>query len=115
MMLREVRPGPQAFRPRRASPIQRIPKRRRAAALQINFPLEFPSPLRQDILRLRAACSTRGSAPLPILPIQEHPVSDMKKTGVSRRDLLKTGTTVAAASALAGVVIPHVHAGETNT
>jgi predicted dehydrogenase len=37
-------------------------------------------------------------------------------TGISRRDVLKATGTVAAASALAGVVIPkHVYAGETNT
>ena len=37
-------------------------------------------------------------------------------SGVSRRDLLKATGTVAAASALAGIVIPkHVYAGETNT
>ncbi len=35
---------------------------------------------------------------------------------MSRRDLLKATGTVAAASALAGVVLPrHVYAGETNT
>ncbi len=37
-------------------------------------------------------------------------------SGVSRRDLLKATGTVAAASALAGVILPrHVYAGETNT
>ena len=33
----------------------------------------------------------------------------------SRRDLLKTSGKVVAASALAGVILPHVHAGENNT
>jgi len=37
-----------------------------------------------------------------------------KKNGLSRRDLIKTGTTVAATSALAGMVVPQVHAGESN-
>lgn len=38
-----------------------------------------------------------------------------RKDGLSRRDLIKTTGTVAAASALAGVVLPQVHAGENNT
>lgn len=42
-------------------------------------------------------------------------MSEMKKGGVSRRDALKTTGAVAAASALAGVIVPQVHAGETNT
>lgn len=37
-----------------------------------------------------------------------------EKTGVSRRELLKTSGKVVAASALAGVAIPHVHAAENN-
>ncbi len=37
------------------------------------------------------------------------------KNGSSRRDFLKTTSQVAAASALAGVAIPSVHAGEDNT
>jgi predicted dehydrogenase len=37
-----------------------------------------------------------------------------KKTGTSRRDFLKDTGKVAAASALAGVAVPHVHAGEDN-
>ena len=36
------------------------------------------------------------------------------RSGVSRRDVLKTTGAVAAAGALAGVVVPHVYAGETN-
>ncbi len=39
-------------------------------------------------------------------------MSNQKKSGVSRRDAIKT---VAAAGALAGVAIPQVHAGENNT
>jgi predicted dehydrogenase len=42
-------------------------------------------------------------------------VSDSVHQGVTRRDVLKTAGTVAAASALANVVIPHVHAAETST
>src|SRR2546429_6766882 len=38
-----------------------------------------------------------------------------KKSGPSRRDLLKQATTVAAASALTGVAIPAVHAQGTQT
>ena len=34
---------------------------------------------------------------------------------MSRRELLKTSGQIAAATALAGVALPHVHAGETNT
>jgi predicted dehydrogenase len=37
-----------------------------------------------------------------------------KKNGISRRELMKTTGQVAAASALAGVVLPQVHAGESN-
>ena len=33
----------------------------------------------------------------------------------TRRDMLKAGGTVAAASAMAGVAVPTVHAGEDNT
>src|SRR4051812_26222368 len=48
-------------------------------------------------------------------PNQElSPVSDKKNT-LSRRSLLKTTGAVAAASALAGVVVPHVHAGASGT
>jgi predicted dehydrogenase len=38
-----------------------------------------------------------------------------KNDGLSRRDVIKTTGTVAAASALAGVILPQVHAGESNT
>ena len=37
------------------------------------------------------------------------------KPSTSRREFLKTTGTVAATSALAGVVVPSVHAGENNT
>ncbi len=36
-------------------------------------------------------------------------------SGLTRRDMMKTTGQIAAASALAGVVLPHVHAGENNT
>ena len=42
-------------------------------------------------------------------------MSKPDKSGLSRRDLLKTTGQVAAASALAGVTLPQVHAGESNT
>src|SRR5262245_55002439 len=42
-------------------------------------------------------------------------MSESKRSGLSRRDLMKTSGKVAAASALAGVVLPQVHAGENNT
>ncbi|HEV3082725.1 MAG TPA: hypothetical protein VGY66_23275, partial [Gemmataceae bacterium] len=35
--------------------------------------------------------------------------------GMSRRELMKTTGKVAVASALAGLALPHVHAGESNT
>jgi predicted dehydrogenase len=38
-----------------------------------------------------------------------------KKDGISRRELIKTTGQVAAVSALAGVALPQVHAGESNT
>ncbi len=42
-------------------------------------------------------------------------MSTTKKSGLSRRDLMKSSGKVAAASALAGGVLPQVHAGENNT
>ena len=42
-------------------------------------------------------------------------MSNQPESGISRRDLLKSTGTVAAASALAGMVIPKVHAAENNT
>jgi predicted dehydrogenase len=42
-------------------------------------------------------------------------VSDSNKGGLSRRELIKKSGQVAVASALAGVALPHVHAGESNT
>jgi predicted dehydrogenase len=42
-------------------------------------------------------------------------VSTHKNQGLSRRELLKTSGKIAAASAFAGMVIPQVHAGESNT
>ena len=40
---------------------------------------------------------------------------DAPKSTASRREFLKTTVRIAAASALAGTAIPHVHAGENNT
>jgi predicted dehydrogenase len=45
---------------------------------------------------------------------KEKRVSDQMKSGLSRRELMKKSGQVAAASALAGVVLPQVHAGENN-
>ena len=42
-------------------------------------------------------------------------MSDPTTSGLSRRDLLKKSGQIAAASALAGIAIPHVHAGENHT
>jgi predicted dehydrogenase len=42
-------------------------------------------------------------------------VSDTKKSGLTRRELMQASGKIAAASALATVAIPHVHAGENNT
>src|SRR5256885_630382 len=42
-------------------------------------------------------------------------VSTPMNIGVTRRELLKTSGQVAVASALAGMVVPHVHAAENNT
>jgi predicted dehydrogenase len=42
-------------------------------------------------------------------------VSSSKKTGLSRRELMKQTGQVAVASALAGVALPQVHAGESHT
>ena len=42
-------------------------------------------------------------------------MSHTEKSGVSRREVLKIAGVAAAASALAGVVLPHVHAAEDNT
>src|SRR5260221_7343500 len=42
-------------------------------------------------------------------------MNDTKQTVTSRREFLKSTGRIAAASALAGAVIPHVHAAENNT
>jgi predicted dehydrogenase len=42
-------------------------------------------------------------------------MSSTPKSGVSRRELMKTSSKVVAASALAGVALPQVHAGSNNT
>ena len=42
-------------------------------------------------------------------------MSESKATGMSRRELLKTTGQVAAATALAGMAVPKVHAAESNT
>src|SRR5437763_14088181 len=42
-------------------------------------------------------------------------VSDNQKGGLSRRELMKKSSQVAAASALAGVALPQVHAGGSPT
>jgi predicted dehydrogenase len=42
-------------------------------------------------------------------------MTDSHKTGVTRREMLQAAGTVAAASALAGVTVPAVHAAEDNT
>src|SRR5437870_13281469 len=42
-------------------------------------------------------------------------VSESQKGGLSRRELMKKSGQVAAASALASVTLPQVHAGENNT
>lgn len=48
-------------------------------------------------------------------PARNKDMTSDEKPPVSRRDVLKTGGKVAAASALAGVAIPHVHAAPDNT
>jgi len=48
--------------------------------------------------------------------MKPHPHSEPRRaTACTRRDVLKAGGTVAAVSALAGVAVPPVHAGEDNT
>ncbi len=42
-------------------------------------------------------------------------MSDTPKRGLTRREVLKTSGQVAVASALAGLAVPYVHAGESNT
>ncbi|MFO0970548.1 MAG: twin-arginine translocation signal domain-containing protein, partial [Gemmataceae bacterium] len=42
-------------------------------------------------------------------------MTQKKRSGVSRRDALKTTAAVAATSALAGMVVPNVYAGEAGT
>src|SRR5438105_10420545 len=42
-------------------------------------------------------------------------MGNKKNSGLSRRDLMKKTGQTAAASALAGVALPQVHAGENNT
>ncbi|HWY86828.1 MAG TPA: Gfo/Idh/MocA family oxidoreductase, partial [Gemmataceae bacterium] len=42
-------------------------------------------------------------------------MSDSKKSGLSRRELMKKSSQAVAVSALAGIALPQVHAGENNT
>src|SRR5438067_1202867 len=42
-------------------------------------------------------------------------MSSTGKNGLTRRDMIKTSGAALAASALAGVALPHVHAAESNT
>ena len=42
-------------------------------------------------------------------------MSENKRSGTSRREFLKNTGRIAAASALAGAAVPHVHAAENNT
>jgi hypothetical protein len=42
-------------------------------------------------------------------------MNDIRQTVTSRREFLKSTGRIAAVSALAGAVIPHVHAAENNT
>src|SRR5438105_724036 len=49
------------------------------------------------------------------LPRTRRPIMTSKKTGVSRRDLMKTTGQVAAVGALAGVALPQVHADGSET
>jgi predicted dehydrogenase len=42
-------------------------------------------------------------------------VSDEAKSGLTRREVMKTSGKIAVASALAGLAVPQVHAGESNT
>src|SRR5665213_3346111 len=47
--------------------------------------------------------------------LRGHSVKTTENKGLSRRDVIKTAGVVAAASSLAGVAIPFVHAAESNT
>ncbi|MCS7304008.1 MAG: Gfo/Idh/MocA family oxidoreductase [Thermoguttaceae bacterium] len=47
--------------------------------------------------------------------MQQHPLNSSNQRGFSRREFLRAGGRLAGASALAGLAIPHVHAGEDNT
>src|SRR5437870_667972 len=42
-------------------------------------------------------------------------MQDNSESGMSRRELIKKTGTVAAASALAGMIVPHVHAADNST
>ena len=42
-------------------------------------------------------------------------MNQTSKSGITRRELIQTSGKIAAASALAGVAVPHVHAAENNT
>src|SRR5438094_4485005 len=45
----------------------------------------------------------------------ENSMTERNNSGLTRRDVIKKTGQVAAVSALAGVVLPQVHAGEANT
>src|SRR5437867_13439260 len=58
--------------------------------------------------RLDPTCKT-------LYPQRRPTVTESKSAGLSRRDVIKTTGTIAAASAFAGMVVPQVHAGESST
>src|SRR5205823_12795847 len=71
-------------------------------------PEDFPS-------KLVAGNASQPPPPSPPTRRSPPPMTDSHNPGVTRRELLQTAGTVAAASALAGVAIPAVHAAEDNT
>src|SRR4051812_13069464 len=59
---------------------------------------------------------TEGNESLPLAPHQHRrPVVKEASSDLSRRDMLQTTGTLAAASALSAMAIPQVHAAENNT
>src|SRR5262249_1957541 len=107
-----------------ANPPVRLGRREDRTQPLLSIPINF-APLRSDRNFLRAGmltplpknCNCEGSSHLSCAHLlQERSiVSQNAKKGPSRREVIHTAGGVAAASALAGVAVPFVHAAQSNT
>src|SRR5437899_1452787 len=98
-----------------AAPARAIPKRPARLPrqrLETIVPIEYLVDFRASSRKLEG---TVRSPPYRPASRWRFTVTDTPSRALSRRDMMKQTTAVAAASAFAGLTIPHVHAGENNT